>query len=104
MKLIFLDISKEQNYVTNSFLFSRRRTLQRLKVIACRQPRKLRGLSFSFKIKCQKMVYYVPIKFENITSTLIQGLEKGMCSIKYIRKGIFFFTGLKFQLSISSVS
>ena len=35
------------------------------------------------------MVYYVPIKFENITSTLVQGLEKGICSIKYIPKGIF---------------
>ena len=36
------------------------------------------------------MVYYVPIKFENITSTLVQGLEKGICSIKYIPKGRVF--------------
>ena len=51
------------------------------------------------------MVYYVPIKFENITSTLVQGLQKGICSIKYIPKGIFFSWPLfKFQLSISSVS
>ena len=35
------------------------------------------------------MVYYAPTKFENNTSTLVQGLED-MCSIKYIPKGIFF--------------
>ena len=49
------------------------------------------------------MVYYAPIKLENIASTLVQGLEKCMCLIEYIPKGIF-LTGLKFQLSISSVS
>ena len=35
------------------------------------------------------MVYYAPVKLENIASTLVQGLEKCMCLIEYIPKGIF---------------